>query len=230
MSEHVERWQSPRAGRARALAGCLAALLALLGAQPAAAATIETLLTPFTGGDVEARIVLDDAAAMPGEIQITLEITEGEADIRGVFLDLALDAALLSGLYAYDSPYITSYAYGDVINLGPGSNLHGGGSPCPCDFGVEIGTPGGGKDSIQTLTFILAHESLALDLSMFFEQNVGLRTTGPGTKGLDLGGEHGGGGAKLSGVLPVPEPSTGSLLGLGLCAVALRARRRSRQR
>jgi len=207
------------------IAGCLAALLALLGVQPAAAATIETLLTPFTGGDVEARIVLDDAALDPGEIQVTVEITQGLADIRGVFFDVALDPADLSGLFAYGSPYITSFAYADVINLGRGSNLHGGGSPCPCNFGVEIGTPGAGKDGIQALTFFLAHDGgIDLDLSMFFEQSVGLRTTG-----LDIGAEDGGGGAKLSGVLPVPEPSTGPLLGLGLCAIAVRARRRARR-
>jgi hypothetical protein len=202
------------------MAGCAVALLVLLGVQPAAAATIETLLTPFTGADVEARIVLDDAAAGPGEIEVTVEITQGVADIRGVFFDVALDEADLSGLYAYGSPYIRSVAYGDVINLGFGSNLYGGGSPCPCDFGVEIGTPGVGRDDIQALTFVLAHGSLMLDLDLFFEQGIGLRVTSVES---DWGGRSGS--AKLNGVLPVPEPSTGLLLGLGLCAIALRARR-----
>ncbi|HEY5658390.1 MAG TPA: PEP-CTERM sorting domain-containing protein [Myxococcota bacterium] len=220
MSEQIGR--NHRAG---AITGCLAALVILLGASFASAATIETLLTPFAGGDVVARIVLDDAAAMPGEIEVTVEITEGLSDIRGVYFELALDDALLSGLTAYGSPYVTSYAYGDVINLGFGSNLHGGGTPCPCDFGVEIGTPGAGKDGIQALSFILAHESLALDLSLFYEQSVGLRATGFGKSGgLDVDGQ-GGAAAKLHGVMPIPEPSTGLLLGLGLCAMALRARR-----
>jgi hypothetical protein len=192
----------------------------LLGVRPAAATTIEALLTPFAGSPVEARIVLDDAAGNPGEIQVTVEITQGSADIRGVFLDVGLDAADLSGLYAYGSPYITSFEYADVINVGPGSNLHGGSSPCPCNFGVEIGTPGAGHDGIQALSFVLAHESLMLDLGMFFEQSVGLRTTG-----INLDPREGGGGAKLSGTLPVPEPSPAALLVLGLCGIALRARR-----
>jgi hypothetical protein len=120
MPEQLERWRSRRAGKIGLIVGCLAALL---GVQPVAAATIETLLTPFTGGDVEARIVLDDAAPVPGEIQVTVEITKGTADIRGVFFDLALAPALLSGLsaYDYDPFYVTSFAYGDVINLGRGA-------------------------------------------------------------------------------------------------------------
>lgn len=215
-----ERRRSYRVGKAGAMAGCAVALLILLGVQSAAAATIETLLTPFAGVDVEARIVLDDAALNPGEIEVTVEFTQGLADIRGVFFDVALDEADLSGLYAYGSPYITSFAYGDVINLGFGSNLHGGGSPCPCDFGVEIGTPGVAWDDIQTLTFVLAHGSLMLDLDLFFEQSIGLRVTS-----VELDGKARWGSAKLDGVLPVPEPSTGLLLGLGLCAIALRARR-----
>jgi hypothetical protein len=189
----------------------------LLGVQPVAAATIETLLTPFTGGPVEARIVLDDAAGDPGEIQVMVEITQGSADIRGVFFDLEL--ADLSGLSA-TGDYVTSFAYGDVSNLGRGSNLNGGGSPCPCNFGVEIGTPGTGTDGIQALTFVLLNENPDLDLGMFFEQSVGLRTTG-----TNLDPSEGGGGAKLSGLLPIPEPSTGLLLGFGLCAMSLRARR-----
>jgi hypothetical protein len=204
------------------MAGCAAALL--LAVQPAAATTIEALLTPFTGDYVEARIALDDAAGDPGEIEVTVEITQNLGDIRGVFFEVALDAADLSGLYAYGSSYIESFASGDVINLGHGSNLHGGGSPCPCNFGVEIGTPGLGTDDIQTLTFTLAHESLMLELDMFFEQSVGLRVTS-----VELDGEGREGSAKLKGALPIPEPSPASLLILGLCALALHVRRRARR-
>ncbi len=224
MSERVKRWRKRESGKAGAIAGCLAALFVLLGVQPAAAATIETLLTPFAGHPdyVEARIVLDDAAGDPGEIQVTVEITQGLGDIRGVFFDVALDSADLSGLFAYGSPYVTSFAYGDVCNLGFGSNLHGGGSPCPCDFGVEIGTPGMSTDDIQTVTFTLAHHSLLLDLGLFYEQSVGLRLT---SLALEVEGREGS--AKLKGMFPVPEPSTGLLLGLGLCAMALHGRHRA---
>jgi len=223
MGKHSEqRWNSDR----RVISGWLAAtllLLAQLSAGSAAAMTIETLTTPFTGDDSTVRVLLDDAAADTGQIQVTLEVVEGIADLRGVFFDLTLDDALLSGLSAIDSPYVTSFAYGDMINLGHGSNLNGGGSPCPCDFAVEIGRQGLGVDDLQSVTFTLAHDSVDLDLSMFFEENVGVRVTSVGTEGGSREGS-----SKLSGAFPIPEPSTGLLLGLGLAALSLCVRRQTR--
>ncbi|MDH3520030.1 MAG: PEP-CTERM sorting domain-containing protein [Myxococcales bacterium] len=214
MSKRLERcWIRGYGIRAAVRAGLGAALLltAQLGADAASAATIEAIAHSFTGEDATVRIVLDDAGAGAGEILVTVEVTEGMGDIRGVFFDIDLDPTLLAGLSAIGSA-VTSTSFGDVINPGPGSNLHGGGTPCPCDFGVQIGTPGIGKDDFRSVSFTLAHDTQMLSLSLFFGQDVGVRVSS----------------AKLSGVVPVPEPSTATLLGLGLGALALRARRRTR--
>jgi hypothetical protein len=95
-----------------------------------------------------------------------------------------------------------------------GVNLHGGGSPCPCDLGVEIGTPGGSRDFVQSTSFTLSSSYGDLDISLFFDQNVGVRLSPRNS-------------SKLGGVLPVPEPSSAALLGLGVIGLALRRKLRS---
>src|SRR6185436_17065683 len=116
--------------------------------------------------------------------------------------------------------FVTSYQFdaNGVINLGHGSNLHGGGTPCPCDIGVEIGTPGIGKDDILSTTFLL-HGSVPLTLADFVDQLVGVRDTSAGPDPDSRGGS-----AKLAGAfpetLPVPEPNPGLLTGLGLGALS----------
>jgi hypothetical protein len=100
-----------------------------------------------------------------------------------------------------------------VINLGGGSNLNGGGSPCFCDIGIEIGSPGIGKDDIQSVTFTLSHDSESLDISLFEDQDFGVRATSVG----DAGGSRNRS-SKLIGV--VPEPSTAILMLLGLAGLA----------
>jgi hypothetical protein len=190
----------------------------MLAATPALSATITTVLEPFAGDDSEVTLTLDDS----GEgVSITVEVTEGVADIRGVFFDLNLDEAYLDDLQiSVDGDDVTDYLVGSIINTGGGNNLNGGGSPCPCDVGVEIGTPGMGKDDIQSTTFVVTHDSLDLTLAMFFEQDIGVRLTSVGD---DLHGSRNGS-SKLGGTVPVPEPNTVALLGLGLLYFAGRRR------
>jgi hypothetical protein len=191
----------------------------LIGASPAGAVVIDTVATSFTGDPIEVKLTFDDAGAGPGEVWIGMEIVpDFEGDLRGLFLNLA-DDSLLAGL-AIDGPYVTSVVKGGVWDAGRGANLHGGGSPCPCDVGIQLGSPGRGKDDIASTYVILSHPDFELDLSMFRDQLVGVRVTSVGS-----GGDRNGS-SKTIGLVPVPEPQTASLLSLGLIAMASLLRRR----
>lgn len=183
----------------------------LVAGSPALATRIETVLEPFTGGPASVLLSItdEDETLSERELLVMVHVLDGGA-IRGVFLDLS-DPSLLAGIEV-TGDHVTDVQKGGVINLGGGSNLHGGGSPCPCDLGVEIGMPGRSRDFIQWTSFTLS-SSEPIDISLFFEQNVGVRLS-PAS-------------SKLGGVLPIPEPSTALLLGLGLLALSrARARRR----
>jgi hypothetical protein len=206
------------------LAGSL--IGSLLGiATTANATSIETVTTPFTGTDTAVRVVLSEEG---GDIRVTATVTLGLADLRGVYLDIGNDA-LLDGMSA-SGEFVTSYQFdaNGVINLGHGSNLRGGGTPCPCDIGVELGTPGIGKDDILSTSFLL-HSSSPLSLADFAEQLVGVRVTSVGPDSDSRGGS-----AKLAGTLPdgvpVPEPTPGLLTAAGLGALSYYASRRQRRR
>jgi len=175
----------------------------------ATADTISTVLVPFTGGDVEVELTLSDDAG-DGTIWGSLEVVKGAGDLRGLFLNIA-DGSLLSGLSVIGDD-VTAFTTGGVIDLGRGSNLNGGGTPCPCDIGIEFGSPGIGGDDISSTEFWLSHDTEALTLALFFDEWVGVRVTSVGDD-YDSSREDS---AKLMGVLPVPEPGTASLLLLGL--------------
>jgi hypothetical protein len=104
------------------------------------------LTTPFTGTDTAVRVVLSEEG---GDIRVTATVTLGIADLRAVYLDIGNDA-LLDGMSA-SGEFVTSYQF-DAKRDQPrhGSNLHGGGTPCPCDIGVELGTPGSARTTFST--------------------------------------------------------------------------------
>ena len=204
------------------LAGSL--IGSLLGlATGAAALSIDTVTTPFTGTDSAVRLVLTEEG---DGIRVTATVTLGLADLRAVYLNIA-DDALLGGMSA-EGEFVTSsqFVANGVIDLGNGSNLHGGGTPCPCDIGVELGTPGIGKDDINSTSFLL-RTNVPLSLAEFANQLVGVRVTSTGPDPLSRGGS-----AKLAGSLPdtvpVPEPNPALLTAIGLCALAYASRARRR--
>ncbi len=191
----------------------------LLLAMAASATSIETTLTPFTGSPLSVQIVLTEVG---GDIRFDVAVTEGVGDLRGVFFDFG-SPLLLDGLSA-SGPLVTGFATGSVIDLGLGNNLQGGGSPCPCDVGVALGTPGIGKDDLQSASFVLSHATTDLTVALLAGQVLGVRATSVGALGDDREGS-----SKLVGTFPgqpIPEPSTALLFGLGIAAVGAERRRR----
>lgn len=185
-----------------AIGGFTAALTGLMPSANAASLTFDT--NQFTGDTIKARITLDDTVAGEGKIQFKVELAPDSpaiGDFRGVFFNIA-DNALLSGL-RIEGPHVTTYVTGNgnITSVG-NANLNGGGNVHSFDVGVEIGQNGlkGGKDDIQTTTFTLFHTSQSLDLSMFAQQEFGLRITSVGT------GRNREGSSKLVGTSPELPP------------------------
>lgn len=211
---HVAQVVRERCAR-RGLEAMVAALALLL---PLTASAFT--LTPFTGDDSEVEITLSETAG--GGIEMFVAVSSGVADIRGIFFDVA-DPMLLGSL-SITGAHVTDVQFGDVMNLGGGSNLHGGGSPCPCDVGVEIGLPGlrGGNDDFLTTTILISHIDAMqdLDLSLLIGQAIGVRLTSVGDEKSREGS------SKLGGVV-VPEPATATLAALGITLLAW-GRRRAR--
>ncbi|MCR9094281.1 MAG: PEP-CTERM sorting domain-containing protein [bacterium] len=202
----------------RLLFPILATIGLLLSAGGVSAAVIEATASSFTGDPLSVSVTIDDEADA-GSLVITLSVDESEstADLRGFFAHVA-DESLLAGLSVSGASVgSATFAANDVINLRRGNNLNGGGSLCPCDLGLEIGSPGIGSDDIQSVTFTLSHATESLSTSFLSGQAFGVRATSVGTDGSREGS------SKLVGV--VPEPSTSLLLLMGLAGLAGSRRR-----
>lgn len=202
--------------RWRALCALWGAVALTLLAGDAAAGSISATLEEFTGSDIAVDLTLDDMGAGPGEILVTVSVVGPTlGDIRGVFFNIT-DDTLLAGLAVSGADVTGSDFSGSVTDLGHGANLNGGGSPCPCDFGVLIGTPGIGKDDVGSTSFVLSHASEALTVAMFNDQELGVRVTSVGDGGCRDGSSKT--------VALVPEPATAGLLLLGLAGLGIRRR------
>lgn len=203
--------------------------LLLLAMVPIAQASSVTY--DLTGDSIGASITLDDNTA--GFITFTVAVNPNPytGDLRGVFFQLT---PFGSGITPADitGAQVSKVYVGEnsITKTGPGNVI------CPCrpfDVGVEIGTPGIGKDDIQTTTFTMA------DLGVFTLANFGVEDTPFGVRltsvGLAegcrmgsrklLGGVPSGGGGPTE--TPVPEPASMLLIGAGLAGLLeLRKRRR----
>lgn len=190
--------------------------LALIVPDLASATTVTAQAFPFTGDPLSVTVSIDDAAS-PGDLVITLSVAPGyQADLRGFFAHIA-DETLLAGLSVAGAAVTDSaFSANAVIDLGQGANVQGGGTPCPCDLGVEIGGPGIGQgDDFQVVTFTLSHSTANLTVDLLAGQSIGVRATSVGGESGDRNGS-----SKL--VTVVPEPSTAILSLLGLAGLALK--------
>lgn len=196
-----------------ALATSCALAFAALIPLSASASVIHAVAMSFTGDPLTVSVKIDDETTA-GSLTITLEVQEGSlADLRGFFAQVS-DESLLAGMMVTGSEIsAASFDANNVVRVGGGNNVNGGGSPCPCDLGVEIGSPGIGRNDIQSVTFVLSHVSESLDVSLLNGQLIGVRATSVGS--LEYGRE---GSSKLVSV--VPEPSTALLMMLGLTGLA----------
>jgi hypothetical protein len=126
---------------------------ALVGsaATPAAATRIEATASTFIGVPLDVLLTVDDGID-PGKLVMTLEVTGPNgtlADLVG-FLAHVNDESLLSGLS------ITGPDVSDVEILANQIGGPGGRSPCYCDLGFDLGTPGILQDDLRAVTFTIA--------------------------------------------------------------------------
>jgi len=157
-------------------------------------------------------VTLDDTAAGPGNISVTVEVVPG---VRGVYFHISDESLLGPGnQFSVVGPDVTDSIY--LIN--GASRLSNGTHINPIDsfdLGFEIGTEGIIENDIQKTTFVLSNSAVALDVSMFEQSQFGVRLSNVGVEGgprsrltrSKLAGT-------FSSVIAIPEPTAGFVCSL----------------
>jgi len=217
----------------RLLAAALAPIvgLALMASLPgtASAGSADASPSAFRGATgASVRVMVDDATA-PGSLQITLELEENGyiGDLRSFYAHVS-DESLLAGLVVSGAG-VTGWRAGAnaVRSVGKSTSAMADGSPCNCDLGIALGTPGWKTDDIRSITFTLSHVSENLDISLLDGQSFAIRVNKVGQVGGRRRGKSKLGGVLASSVTVAPEPTTAVLMMLGLAGLASVGRRDS---
>ncbi|SFJ58884.1 hypothetical protein [Jannaschia pohangensis] len=136
----------------------------------------------ISGGGVTVRVTVTE---IDGDLRFDLDVLEISGtigDLNALYLDI-LDESLLDGLSvvgadvtgtAFDANSVTKI---DNFTTIKGEVLKEFGA---FDLGVQFGTQGIGKDDIQSVSFVLTHESEALTLDLFIGQDTAARLTSVG--------------------------------------------------
>ncbi len=144
-----------------------------------------TFIIPGSGTSPDVEVyAYEGTGEDEGKIFFSVKVVEGSdltADLSGFFFNLNDFSGELSSLVA-TGENITEFATGNVIDLGNGANMRGGGRK-GYDFGLEVGKSGRRKedvDDIQEISFTLEGgegEFLTLDDIAQVEFGVVLKST-----------------------------------------------------
>lgn len=211
-------------------------LVLLTCATSARAGLISYYAMPATGDPALATVTFDDTK-QAGKVQITVAVDTGYrlADINGFFFNIG-NESLLPGLSVSGSDVtLVVKNANSVTSAGSGNNVNGGGIG-PFDVGLQIGTPGIGKDDIQTTTFVLSAAGVNLTSDMFITKNAedhifGLRLTSIGAAGNRTGSSKLIDCHQIEPEPPIgtPEPSTfAGFFAMGALALLVRRLRPAR--
>lgn len=127
----------------------------------------------------EPSLIIHAMEQTDGTILFQLDVTGGGvADIRGLFFNLA-DDSLVNSLSA-EGADLSDQDYGNVSSFKNGNNVKGGGRS-PYDVGMDFGTSGIGKGTVDSTSFVLSStngEDLTLDLIANIEFAARLQSVG----------------------------------------------------